>query len=464
MEKNEKLLDRVVNWMRYSISLKLVIIGILSLLLLLPLKLIERLIFERKFRQIKMVEEVNQKWGREVFVYGPILKVPYRSYTEVQKTNPKTEEIVVEKHESIQFLFLFPDELHINGEITPYSKKRGIYQSVVFTEESDLSGIFKINPSEIKGIQADDILWESTRIILKTSNLKGIINNAYSKLNNINYEFHPNFSNEKDYHIESDNRGIILKSLESDYLLLNNTSLENGISFNIKLDFNGSEKIRYVPVGRTTTANLKSSWKSPSFIGNFLPLNEGKVHEDGFDAKWKILNVNRGFGQMHFHTLPNLLSYGFGVSLIIPVDQYLQIERSTKYGYLIIVLTFLVFFLIQIISKINMHVFQYILIGLALVIFYTLLLSISEHTQFMLSYLISSLSIIILITLYSKSILNQSKFSILVGSSLMALYAFIFVIIQLENYSLLVGSIGLFAILATIMYFTRKIEWKLNPE
>jgi inner membrane protein len=174
------------------------------------------------------------------------------------------------------------------------------------------------------------------------------------------------------------------------------------------------------------------------------------------------LNVNRGFGQIHFGELPNLVSYGFGVELMIVVDEYLQNERSVKYGYLIIILTFLVFFLIQVVSKIDIHFFQYTLIGLALVIFYVLLISITEHTNFFTSYLISSLSVIGLISLYSSSILKKSKFAVLVGSSLLVLYLFIFVIIQLESYSLLVGSIGLFVILATIMYFTRKIEWRLG--
>jgi inner membrane protein len=161
-------------------------------------------------------------------------------------------------------------------------------------------------------------------------------------------------------------------------------------------------------------------------------------------------------------SLPNLVSYGFGVELMIVVDEYLQNERSVKYGYLIIVLTFLVFFLIQLVSKIDIHFFQYILIGLALVIFYILLISITEHSNFFISYLISSVSVITLITAYSASILKKRKFTILIASSLLSLYLFIFVIIQLESYSLLVGSIGLFTILAAIMYFTRKIDWRIK--
>ena len=144
---------------------------------------------------------------------------------------------------------------------------------------------------------------------------------------------------------------------------------------------------------------------------------------------------------------------------MIPVDQYQQSTRSAKYGYLVISLTFLIFFLIQSISKIDIHPFQYLMIGLALVMFYTLLISISEHSSFMVAYFIASIAVVVLIGLYSKSILKRWKFPLFITTSLVILYSFIYIIIQLESYALLVGSIGLFAILATVMFVSRKIDW-----
>jgi inner membrane protein len=144
---------------------------------------------------------------------------------------------------------------------------------------------------------------------------------------------------------------------------------------------------------------------------------------------------------------------------MIPVDEYQKSERCAKYGFLVISLTFLIFFLIQSISKINIHPFQYLMIGLALTLFYTLLIAVSEHSNFLKAYLIAVSSVIVLITLYSKSILKTFKFPLFIGLSLTALYTFIFVIIQLENYALLVGSLGLFIILSIIMYASRKIDW-----
>lgn len=147
---------------------------------------------------------------------------------------------------------------------------------------------------------------------------------------------------------------------------------------------------------------------------------------------------------------------------MLPVDEYQQSTHSAKYGYLVIALTFLVFFLFQTISKVNIHPFQYLMIGIALTMFYTLLISISEYTNFSTAYSIAGISVVVLITLYSKSILKTIKFSMFIAGSLTALYTFIYVIIQMENYALITGSIGLFVILALVMYASRKIEWTLG--
>ena len=205
---------------------------------------------------------------------------------------------------------------------------------------------------------------------------------------------------------------------------------------------------------------MHSDWHSPSFNGNYLPNDETKkISNKGFDAHWTVLETNRQFGQQFFNHLPNLNKFAFGTSLIVPIDDYQKTERTSKYGILIIGLTLLVFLLIQIISKIAIHPFQYFMIGLALIMFYTLLISISEHQNFLKAYLISGVAVVGLITAYSKTILKNRKFPMLVFGSLSALYAFIFVIIQLENYALLVGSIGLFIILGIVMFSSKKIDW-----
>jgi inner membrane protein len=171
------------------------------------------------------------------------------------------------------------------------------------------------------------------------------------------------------------------------------------------------------------------------------------------------LETNRRFGQSFFDHLPDLNEFSFGTEFLIPVDDYQKTERTSKYGLMIIGLTLLVFLLIQISSKIPIHPFQYLMIGLALVMFYTLLISISEHKNYLFAYLVSGASVVTLITVYSRTILKNNKFTLLILGSMLGLYTFILVIIQIEDYALLVGSIGLFVILAIIMFTSRKIDW-----
>ena len=247
-----------------------------------------------------------------------------------------------------------------------------------------------------------------------------------------------------------------IESLETNYFDFQ--SLQNDTKFNFTISFNGSKQVKMVPIGKTTDAKMTSNWNSPNFNGNFSPISR-EITDNGFEANWKILHFNRPFAQSYFDILPDLGKYAFAVDFITPVDEYQQNERASKYGFLVIGLTFLIFFLIQSISKINIHIFQYSMIGIALIMFYTLLISITEHSSFSFAYLIAGASVIIMISLYSISILKDKKFPMFIGASLSVLYTFIYVIIQLEDYALLVGSIGLFFILAAVMYFSRKIEW-----
>jgi len=229
---------------------------------------------------------------------------------------------------------------------------------------------------------------------------------------------------------------------------------------------------------------MTSAWKDPSFTGSFLP--EHKVEKAGFEAHWNILHFNRNYPQswinqnyrieeddqgLQIIDLPydyasnrtpdknDIGSSRFGVNLLVAADHYQKSLRSSKYGILIIALSFLMFFLIEVTQKLRIHAFQYILIGLALMIFYTLLLSISEHLGFNFAYWISSFSVIGLITFCASSVLGNKKLAMTLAASLAAVYGFLFIIIQIETYALLVGSIGLFVILALTMFYTRKISW-----
>lgn len=410
---------------------KMIMVGILTLVLLIPLALVQELIVERSVRQKEVISETTSKWGSSVYFYGPILKIPYK--------DPMTG--------INNYAYFFPENLNNKSEVTMVKPlERSIYKSNVFTTKMQFDGKYSNPNFASKGIPAENIYWNRAKIMIRTTNLKSLKDEVKMKIGNQNLAFESvaNATNDS------------IESLETNYF--DYKSLQNNTQFNFDISFNGSKQIKMVPIGKTTDAKITSNWNSPNFNGNFSPISR-EITDKGFTANWKILHFNRPFAQQYFDILPELGKYAFAVDFITPVDEYQQNERASKYGFLVIGLTFLIFFLIQSISKINIHIFQYSMIGIALIMFYTLLISITEHSSFSFAYIVAASSVIALISLYSISILKDKKFPLFIGVSLTVLYTFIFVIIQLEDYALLVGSIGLFLILAAVMYFSRKIEW-----
>lgn len=433
-----------------SNTAKMIMVGILTLVLLIPLSFVEELIFERSQPKKEVVSEVTQLWGEDVFFYGPILRVPYKSYSETSVMDAKTKQTIIERKVTIDYAYFFPDKLNNTSDIKKNtSLKRGIYNNVVYTADMKFDGSFgKLNFEKL-GIKEEDLLWDKAALVVKTTNLKSIKSDLNIKLNNQTFTFESK--------AEEDNFYGTLETNRFDYKTL---ASNNKLDFNFTMKYNGSNSVKFIPVGKTTQINLNSDWESPSFEGMFAANDTTKsVSDKGFHADWKILDINRSFSQQYTTKVPNLNSYSFGVKLIETVDQYQQNERAVKYGFLVIGLTFLIFFLIQSVNKINIHIFQYTMLGLALIMFYTLLISITEHSSFSLAYLIASVAVIAMIVLYSISFLKTKKFPMFIGLALGGLYSFIYVIIQLENYALLVGSIGLFIILGLVMYFSRKIDW-----
>jgi len=433
-----------------SNTAKMIMVGLLTLVLLIPLQFVKSLIEERASRQKEVILETGEKWGESVYFYGPIVKVPYKTYTETISVNEKTNERTTEKTAATEYAYFFPDELKNQSKVNTKVLNRSNYESVVFTSDMKFQGKYSKPDFSSKNIPDADILWDKATILIQTTNLKSIRDEVKINLGNTSYTFEPVYSTKKDS----------VEALETGFL--NAAAFQNGgqISFQFDMVYNGSQQIRIVPIGKMTTAKVTSNWHSPKFDGNFLPDDKTKtVSDKGFQADWKILHINRAFSQQSFEFLPDLEKFAFGVDFIIPVNQYQQNERAAKYGFLVIGLTFLIFFLIQSISKIKIHIFQYSMIGLALIMFYTLLISITEHSSFLKAYLISGISVVVMISLYSISILKNKKFPAFIGTSLAVLYSFIYVIIQLENYALLFGSIGLFLILGAVMYFSRKIDW-----
>ena len=433
-----------------STTAKMIMVGFLTLVLLIPLFFVQDLISERSQRKNEVTREVSNLWGSDILFYGPILKIPYTSYDNYNVTDTKTGATTIQKKTTINYAYFFPNELNNSSKVMKNeSLKRGIFNPIVFTANMNFKGNFTSPDFAKLNIASENILWDKASLVVKTTNLKSIKSELKVEVNNEKLSFEPQNNDKTNY--------SLLSTSVFDY---KNLATNDKINFNFNIVYNGSNSLKFVPIGKVTNVSIDSDWQSPSFEGTFASNDTTKsISAKGFHADWKVLDINRTFSQQYSNVLPDLDDYLFGVKLIETVDEYQQNERVSKYGFLVIGLTFLIFFLIQSISKINIHIFQYSMIGIALIMFYTLLISITEHSSFSLAYGISGIAVVVLISLYSVSILKNKKFPLFIATSLSVLYAFIFVIIQMEDYALLAGSIGLFFILAAVMYFSRKIDW-----
>lgn len=447
---NQSFFEKASNWLRNSITIRLFTIGILILILLIPVSMIEGLIHERENRQEEAQKEISEKWGHRQTVKGPVLTVPYDVYEKIYDKNEASQYRMVSTTHYAHFL---PEKLNMKGSLLPEVRYRGIYEVIIYSTNIELSGFFlspDMNEKEIN----KTLRWNDAFIAIGISDLRSIKEAVKLSWNNKEYSFEPGV-------ITNDVIGSgISVPVSVEPAVVNGTSQ---YTFNVNLKFNGSSNLSFIPLGRSTEIKLASAWKNPKFDGAFLP-DSREVNEKGFSANWKVLNLNRSYPQQFSGTINGIDESAFGVSLLMPVDQYQKSMRAAKYAVLFIALTFMVFFFLQVIHKVRIHPFQYILVGLALCIFYTLLISFSEHIYFGLAYLVSSASIVLLITFYAQGTFRNIKLSGMLASILIILYGFIYIIIQLEDFALLTGSIGLFIALGFVMILTRKIDWYGNKE
>jgi inner membrane protein len=387
---------------------------------------------------MEATNEISSKWGGEQRIVGPILTVPY--YTFDLSKDQKRENVVR------RLAYFLPDELMVNGEMIPEVRYRGIFQVAVYSTNLKLEGFFKAPTIDVSESNME-IDWKGAFITLGISDLLGINKSMDFKWNNNQMVCEPG----------SSISGIVKSGVSVSKVMLIPPTNEN-FTFSVDLSLNGSRSLNFAPVGKETQVKLSSTWSNPSFEGAFLPASR-EISEDGFDATWKVLELNRNYPQRWFNRDVNLDDSAFGVSLILPVETYQITERSMKYAILFFALTFIVFFFVEILKKLRVHPIQYILVGFGLTLFYLLLLSLSEHLGFGLAYIIASVGIIVMITSYSSSVFRNRKLTAMMGGFLAILYGFLYVLLQLQDFTLLMGSLGLFIILSLVMYLSRKVDW-----
>jgi inner membrane protein len=431
--------EKISFWTRNRLIFKAIIIGILTLLLLIPTVMIRQIIREREDRQEEAGNEISSKWSGKQTLTGPVLSIPYTENYKDEAGNVKSV---------VKYLHILPEKLVVTGELFPEKRYRSIFEIVVYNSKLKYSGYFPQINSEIINVSKTNLLPEKAFISFGISDLRGIEDQINFKWNNNSLSFNPG--------VETND--VIQSGINTRLPVNLSDSFTKQYNFSFDLNLKGSQRLYFVPVGKITEVNISSKWNSPGFDGAFLPDNRN-IDDKGFTASWKVLNMNRNYPQYWLESSYKIEDSAFGINLLMPMDNYQKSTRSVKYAILLISLTFMIFFFIEIKNTKLLHPFHYILVGLALCIFYTLLVSFSEHINFNLAYIIAALLTIGMIYLYSSSILKDRKLSFLIVSVLFILYGFIFTIIQLEDYALLMGSIGLFTALALIMFYSRKIDW-----
>lgn len=420
--------------LKSSIVFRMLIVAALTLLLLIPAVFVQSLISERSFRRDSATQEVSQSWGGAQTLIGPILSIPYKEFSKD------------EKHSfSIRHAHFLPTTLLIRGSLKPEIRYRGIYEVPLYSSQFLVEGAFSSPDLNNLRINPDNVLWSDAFLSFGITDLKGVRDTITLQWNAVRYPSEPG--------VLSDD--ILTAGVTFKPRVEKSQGLQ---AFSFSLALNGSSEIRFVPAGEVTEVVLDSPWGNPSFVGSFLP-HARTIDADSFHAEWKILNLNRNFPQAWTGSRYNVLESSFGTSLYLPVDQYQKTERSIKYALLFIALTFVTFFLSEVIVKATFHPIQYTLVGFALILFYVLLLSLSEHIGFNLAYVLGGIAIVSLVTTYAFWISGKRHITVVIFAVLVVLYSFLFVTLQLQDYALLLGSIGLFVALFLVMYLTRKIDW-----
>lgn len=420
-----------------KILTKLGIIALLIIVLLAPAMLLIKLVEERGNRAKEVALEIAEQWGQKQIIKGPLLEIPY--YESVKTDNGKISKVK-------SLMFFAPQKLNFTSVLKPQIKHRSIYDMVAYDTEIDMKGNFdKLNFDKLK-IAEENILFNEAKIIFGISDVNGINGEANMQFVSQNLIMESG---------RSDNR-IIKEGLSSSLHIDANTCKQTQ-PFAMKLKLRGSEGIYFTPMAKNTQVQISGKWNAPSFEGRSPEFN---LKDSFFNALWTVSGVNTNIPQefLEFDKI-NLDKSAFGLNLIQPVNHYSKNMRAVKYAILIIVLTFVIYFFFELFQKKVAHLIQYLLVGFALCIFYTLLLSISEIIGFNKAYFVSSFATVSLLAWYTSQVFNSIKSGGIFALFLSLLYLFIFSLIQLEEKALLFGSIGLFVILALIMFLTRKMNW-----
>lgn len=433
-----------------SFLFKIITIGVLITMLLIPLFMIDNLVDERKAREREAKEGIALGWAPRLELSGPILVIPYKSYVDAYETYGGISRKVT--RETNNYMYFYPSTLKVTADTKVTERKRGIFKANIYSSTMGFNGHFGRLDVQKYDIPDDRVQWTEAFLMVTAPSGKTVSGEPMIKFNGrelrLQSRWRESYINK--FHLRAD-IGDARNLLPGE---------KHGFEFDLAV--RGTEELFFLPSADDFTLDVKSDWATPSFGGASLPF-EHNISQTGFTATWsdslRDHNANNSGTASEQISMDNLAGTGFGVTFFDSVDKYQQIERTIKYGMLFILLTFLSFFLFEIKAKLHLHPFQYLLIGSANCMFYLLLLSLSEHVEFSTSYMIASASVVLMIAGYAKSILKQLLRSGILSGVLSAFYGTMFFILVEQEFALLFGTTALFLCLAIVMFLTRNIDW-----
>jgi len=441
MPQNPSRTESFTDAMRQSPLLRLGVLGLLTLLLLIPVDWTRDLISERSARREEAVEDVVSKWGRKQTLAGPVLVVQYEK-RRIEKTS-KGKEI---EHFDQRYLTVLPDVLQIHARVDGEERYRGIFVVPVYRTRLDISGELALPDLKALDVDAAAIDWRRARIFVGLADARVIQNRAVMTWNGEEKPFRPGAA------------GLFSAGIHAEL----GSPLERSATFAFQLEAHGSSGLYFAPLGQETAVTMESNWPTPSFQGNWLP-SERTVNDGGFSATWRIPFLGRSQQQAWTTAVgdapASLADTPFGVELLLPVDAHRMADRSVKYACMFILLTFGAIWLVEVLTHVQVHPIQYLMIGAALCTFYLLELALAEQIGFGGAYAIAGTAIVSLVGAYAVVVLRGWLRALGVAGLICGLYLYLYVLLTNEDYALLLGSFGVFLALAVAMLLTRRIDW-----
>ncbi len=419
-------------------TFKVLGIAALALLMLIPLAQVNELVGEREGRAREATQKIAERWGAQQLVGAPVLVVPVRRQVQRDK-----EWTTLEEH-----VYVLADRAAIRGRLAPELRRYGIYETAVYTADIDVEGRFAV--ADIAALAAPGVepQWQRAELRVPIADVRGIRRISALHVGERELAFGPSGD------------GVAGIAAVSAPAPLDASTLTDALPFSFTLTLAGTERFAVLPLARETDLHLSSPWPDPGFDGAFLPATR-QVGANGFEAEWQVLDLNRRLAQRWRESeAPGALGEtSFGITLTQPAGGYQQNVRAGKYGVLFIALTFVAFFLFEVLRGLRVHPVQYLLIGLALCTFYVVLLALSEQIGFGASYAIAAACVVAMIGGYAGVVLGARRAGIVLGALVAVIYGLLYGLVVSEDYALLMGALALLAAVAAMMYLTRRVDW-----